>query len=895
MNIYEEGDYIEITFTVTDDAGGAVPSSSVHFAIQAPGSSSEWVYSVSGATITVVDALTYRFGVWSTGYPGTWIGRAWSTAVGAPKPWAARVTPTNLPMAPPTPSTTPPSPVYLAGDATMLQGRAISPTAPTTGQALLWDGSAWEPGSVASGAEFNILEYGGHGDWTLGVATGTDDTPALQAALDAMAAAGYAGGVIRFPPLKSDGTPAAYRLRGSATYTATGTRGNIVIDARGARIWFDAVATHQVFLSITNAFRVVILGGEWYGWRGDVPVTQPAFQSKGLFSVPGGKLILEDVVIQGWRSSFSTDADSGLIFGSDVTLHRCQIGSCITGPVCPIIRCGSKATGAFGLDIDACYIFDYAVVSGSLVALGSGGGGALVVGPPVVAAETTFDAPTVVRIRDTHIDEGSGTLIFGDVHATTLSASFSMPRSFYDVPNTGYASTTIQVADTSWMRVGERLYIPVAGYVKVEQVVDATHVRIGNYGGPYRGTPNAAFGTTISGGVTVLGQYHNAVEIDGLMLNMQPTTNTAALDFRQIHRVTVSNSFVRNANVNSWWAKGRYLDAFEATNTTTISSDASGAYAVDFDSTVGTVVLDQSHTDLTMAPGSTARQTIVQSGALRNMASYTTAGRPSAASVRPGTYIWDTTLKHVLVSDGSTWVDLSVAAGADATSLRSKALDAAIGTAGAGQDGQVIYWDNAGAAYKLKAVGGGGVSSTSVIDWCTRMVALGYAVPDGFAGQYTVGSLFYLTSAGNITGARFYWQHGSTENVRISLWRHNGSGGGYTRLEFVDVAVTSAGIYTATWSTGGGSGGSHVADTYRRYMVTMRGTYSGYFTAANMTPVPTAYTPQPVALGQPLLAKPGLAIENWYCSTVGQTDTAPPEPTNVTTYSALVEPVVTIN
>lgn len=45
--------------------------------------------------------------------------------------------------------------------------------------------------------------------------------------------------------------------------------------------------------------------------------------------------------------------------------------------------------------------------------------------------------------------------------------------------------------------------------------------------------------------------------------------------------------------------------------------------------------------------------------------------------------------------------------------IQGAALDASIGTAGAGQDGYVIYWDNTSSSYKLKTVSAGGVTSVT--------------------------------------------------------------------------------------------------------------------------------------------------------------------------------------
>lgn len=66
----------------------------------------------------------------------------------------------------------------------------------------------------------------------------------------------------------------------------------------------------------------------------------------------------------------------------------------------------------------------------------------------------------------------------------------------------------------------------------------------------------------------------------------------------------------------------------------------------------------------------------------------------------------------IAVGNLSGDVTTSGSAAASVIKLRGAALDATIGTAGAGQDGFVIYWDNSSTSYKLKAIVAGVSSLT---------------------------------------------------------------------------------------------------------------------------------------------------------------------------------------
>lgn len=57
---------------------------------------------------------------------------------------------------------------------------------------------------------------------------------------------------------------------------------------------------------------------------------------------------------------------------------------------------------------------------------------------------------------------------------TTTTAQFVMPASL--------ANVTVDVADSSWVSVGQALFVQTAGYFAVNAVPDATHLSLTNFG-----------------------------------------------------------------------------------------------------------------------------------------------------------------------------------------------------------------------------------------------------------------------------------------------------------------------------------------------------------------------------------------------------------------------------
>jgi len=98
--------------------------------------------------------------------------------------------------------------------------------------------------------------------------------------------------------------------------------------------------------------------------------------------------------------------------------------------------------------------------------------------------------------------------------------------------------------------------------------------------------------------------------------------------------------------------------------------------------------------------------------------------------------------------------------------------------------------------------------------------------PSTSAGSNTTGIDFVFTENATVTGVKFYWAGGSAVTIRCKLWTLADT----TQQKTVDVNVSSAGIYTGTFSS------SYSASPWIRYNVSMwetSGTNYTKFTDAN--------------------------------------------------------------
>src|SRR5262249_59230486 len=70
---------------------------------------------------------------------------------------------------------------------------------------------------------------------------------------------------------------------------------------------------------------------------------------------------------------------------------------------------------------------------------------------------------------------------------TTTTSSYTQPAPGTDV--------TVSVGDTSWMGIGQVLFIPTGGFYVISSIPDATTVVLTNLGYPLNASPGAAVGS----------------------------------------------------------------------------------------------------------------------------------------------------------------------------------------------------------------------------------------------------------------------------------------------------------------------------------------------------------------------------------------------------------------
>jgi len=99
------------------------------------------------------------------------------------------------------------------------------------------------------------------------------------------------------------------------------------------------------------------------------------------------------------------------------------------------------------------------------------------------------------------------------------------------------------------------------------------------------------------------------------------------------------------------------------------------------------------------------------------------------------------------------------------------------------------------------ADGADGADATAVpmpwspVDYMSKNESVGNG-----SGSVSTGIGFALTEALTITGARFWWGHGTAVNVKVSLWTTDATAG-HTRQRNATVAVSGIGLFTATFSS----------------------------------------------------------------------------------------------
>lgn len=772
----------------------------------------------------------------------------------------------------------------------------------TNGTALSWVAGG---GGGGSSTDLNVLDFGAQGDAPQdGTGGGTDDTLAFQNALTALSQ--RKGGRLRVPAFKPDGTPCIYRVKGPLTFDNGGGNSydQFEIDATGAIIWGDWGSAHQVWWTITNTW-LWIRGLTLMGWNGSSPVVLPANQPFQVFALGGAELRITDALFSGIRldqAPVGSNTTGGLIAGEASTLiiDEARFDSLVFTTITPIINMRHwkhvRITGAKGSDG-----WSWRNQSGSL---GTGNCPGIVLGKPhydTRAAPISRNGHAF--IEQSNFDEGQGSVLVGGIVQTdgtvrdlvaTLLASFTMPSYPASFPVTNGMTVTVNVSDTAWMETGDRVSVN-GNWMQVLSVVDSTHVRLWNLDQSNTGgNGNVAAGQTVSasGSPLVLGQG----PVGFLMEDCDMNHGQIGLPLVELHGVmhaTIRNVFGREAGIA---LKARRCDSILVEGWETEYADAGQVRTVDVDATNKLVIFRDSDLDLT---GAAAGQVIVDKVGARSLARYTNANKPAASAVPQGTAIWLTDLKKVYVSDGASWVDLSVSSGNDASSIQTTPVQA-----GAPVAGQVLQaFDSGGGVIKYHPATLPSVAlpNASQLDWLANAVARGATSPSFSAGGYTTGSWWMFSAAGLITGMRFWWFAGAgSKTVRAKLWRANFAANSYTLLESQDIAVNAAGIYSVTFTGGGGAGGAHVVsgtDLWRRYAVTVWTTDGSVYSACT----PSAITGKPTipfaAQGgyQPVQMKPGMWMETAYTGSNAQADTAPEDANGTNAgVSSMTEPLFTL-
>jgi hypothetical protein len=696
-----------------------------------------------------------------------------------------------------------------------------------------------------------VADCGAKGDWPGdGSAPGTNDTAAFQSCLNKLAASG--GGVMTTPTFRPDGTVIkGYRVDGPLTFdTGSGLSYSYYeIQGNGANIWPNLQSDHASWLTYTNThitFRDLVL----MGWNGSLPVTLNAHNPYRLLSCGSSQVNFFNVWLNGMLlDQAAPDSKGGGIYGDGCSVNMAAVR--IDSPVNTTNTPAINLQHWISVTIDHLSNVDFLSWKNQSPSLGAGVTPQIVIGKPKA---TTRSIPNSgggrVVLTNFTLDEGSGSLVIGADLQATLLASFTMPSYPVTFPVPNAQTVTINVSTTAWMEVDDIVYIPGGGWMLVQSVVDATHVRVWNRDSSNTGANgNAAAGTTVTGTSQIVsGQGPISLRAENFDINHAGFVGEPMFDLRSVMHTEIKNVYGREAGKA---VKARYCNDITIDGWETSYYDNAPVRTLDIDST--NALLRVVNSDLDTVTNVSPKQLIVEKNGSRNMAVYTPSTRPSASIYASGTPIWDSSLKHTLISDSGAWKD---------TTLQPQ---------------------------------------KSIIDWLTSYVARGGTAPTILTGNYTTGAWFYLTTPGQISGARIYFLPGSggARNMKVSLWRSNLAANSYTRLESQTVNMNASGPYSVTWANGSAGGAWLVtgADLNKRYAVTVWDTGAGgfyqYAPLGGITTKPAA--PIPPAANNPIDLKPGLVLETWYAPTTAQTDSAPEDGNGYTVNaSSFVEPTVLI-
>lgn len=462
----------------------------------------------------------------------------------------------------------------------------------------------------------NVFDYGAKGDAAMdGSGAGTDDTAAIQRAFTAWQDS--LGGTLRFPAIRPNGAPAAYRITSGITWDiGSGTSiQDYTVDASGAAFRIDIPGAPYDVFSFYNGTKLTWYGGTFYGWNCSMPVNAVPNPIRTLFNA--STIDLYNVTAMGFvLSDVAQDNNVALIRAYQLQMKNCSFHSIANSAGKPTVLLPSQWSL---LEIEDCSWVDFITYKNQSGSLGQGTGLAIRCDAPNGQTNFSVYGANQVRIKNCLFDEGSGGVKIGADSNTTLAADFTQPNSYYTDPNTSIV--TITVADNSWMRLYDVIFIPVGGYYQVRSVnVDGIHADIMNIGVAATGT-NAIVGTNIpsAGSPRIYGSYVQSVLVEGCNMNVVPTNNSVGFNFQNVRNALLKDLWIREGNTGSVCIKARHVDLVQVERTYTDPQNAP-LDVVDYDSTVLKAVFNDSHMS---TAGSNALQTIRDGG--RNLGGFLTA------------------------------------------------------------------------------------------------------------------------------------------------------------------------------------------------------------------------------------------------------------------------------
>ena len=440
------------------------------------------------------------------------------------------------------------------------------------------DGASIQWGT-GGGTVLNVYDFGAKGDLVNDDTAphGTDDTAAIQRALNALGA--LHGGRLDFPAQNPQGNPSRFLITGPLVLPAAISAAGLeyVLNCVGCEFVVIGSSTPYTVLKTDTsnpappflATKLTIIGGSWIGW------TQATYPTLNLFTqftrhlFEGARIELRGVRVQGqnWASDiqtiganpYTTDLSGGVLAHTFLIVRDCFFGGNGGIQWTPTLK---TAHGGFGMIVDGCVASDLTAWSPSpsvppiIIGLGASTGVFAWVQRPGAAVMYSIGCNDLVVFRNSTIDEGVGSFLVGDQQTGYFGTGpiFSLP-----VPTVPAVGSTIDIGVTDQdILIGDWCELHGAdGTLYVAGLVTAIIYNAGT--GGYQVTVNNVGasgaqppGTTIPiSGSYVTGQRYQFVHVENvhvLVWLAARQANTWAIDIAGARTVKISGLFAGCGN-----------------------------------------------------------------------------------------------------------------------------------------------------------------------------------------------------------------------------------------------------------------------------------------------------------------------------------------------------------